>query len=117
MALSITSGSGSVTSQANTQTPQNSVGPSTGAVSSKNVQTGTASQLLANSGTGGVALTAQPLTTVTVNGSTTSTQATPATSPAKHHFNPVLLGIVVVLVVAAVAAAWGINRSAKNTTY
>lgn len=118
MALSITGGNGSVTGQAQTQTPQASVGPASKAAPARSVQAGTASSLLTTK-SGGIALTNQQLPTVTVSGTTTgsrqSSQPEPAT-PVQRDVNPVLLAFAVALLVAALIIVWRINRSAKNTT-
>jgi hypothetical protein len=117
MALSISAGNGDITSQKNTQTPQASVGPASKATPSGSVQPGTATSLLSTT-TGGISLTNQTLPTVTVGAASASTgQVTPSKPiPAKHHFNPVLLGLAIVLLAAALAFFWIITRSAKNTT-
>lgn len=118
MALPITSGDGSITSQKNTQTPQASVGPANKATSGGNVQPGTANSLLTTQ-TGGISLTNQTLPTVTVGGASTGTiqEAQAIPEPAKHHLNPVAAGFVILLFVLAIACYWLIARSAKNTTY
>jgi hypothetical protein len=118
MALPITGGNGSPTSQASTQTPQASVGPSGAATTSGGVQPGTASSLLTTSSATGISLKSQVLPTVTVSGTSTGSlqAADTKTTPAKHHANVVLVGIAVVLLVAAVAFFWTTARSAKNTT-
>lgn len=118
MALSTSAGNGSITSQTNTQTPQSSTAPATNAAPARQVQTGTASQLLTSSG--GISLTSRPLPTVTVSGTTTTGQAAKDTAqpaPAKHHISPVAAGLVIVLVVIALVSVWLIHRSAKNTTH
>lgn len=118
MALSITAGNGNPTSQANTQTPQASVGPASKAAPSGNVQPGTATSLLTNK-TGGIALSNQALTTVNLSNTTTTTgqSAQPQTAVQdEHHFNPLLLGLAIILFVLAAIFFWLTNRSAKNTT-
>ena len=117
MALSISGGSGSITSQANTQTPQTSVGPASNAAPAGRVQQGTASSLLTTSN-GGISLTPHALPTVTVSATTTTTaqSSQPEPAPAKHHLNPLLLGLAILLFVIAAIAFVLISRSAKNTT-
>ncbi len=117
MALSITGGNGSVESQANTQTPQSSVGPAGNSTSSGNVQPGTASSLL-ETDNGGIRLTNQILPTVTVGATSTGTvQAAKSDARAgKHHANVFLLGLAVVIFVLAVGFFWSIFRSEKSTT-
>jgi hypothetical protein len=119
MALPITGGNGSPTGLTNTQTPQSSVGPSTGATSSSGVQPGTASALLSTSTAQGISLQNQVLPTVTVSGSATGTvhsAAKDAKPVANHHANGLLIGVAVVLLVAAVVFFWTAARSEKNTT-
>lgn len=118
MALPITGGNGSPTGLTNTQTPQSSVGPATGATSSGNVQPGTASSLLSTSSAQGISLQNQTLPTVTVNGSSTGTIQQPAkqTGSTSHHANGLLIGIAAVLLVAAIAFFWTTAQSEKNTT-
>lgn len=122
MALPITGGNGSPSGLTNTQTPQSSVGPSTNATSSSGVQPGTASTLLSTSTAQGISLQNQVLPTVTVSATSTGTvrQAAQNTNAsdvaAKHHANGLLIGIAVVLLVAAVVFFWTAARSEKNTT-
>jgi hypothetical protein len=117
MALSITGGSGSVESQANTQTPQASVGPSGNTTSSGNVQPGTATSLL-ETDNGGIRLTNQMLPTVTVGATAIGTVQTtkPSAQTTKHHTNFFLLGLAIVIFVLAIGFFWTTFRSAKNTT-
>ncbi|HVV25644.1 MAG TPA: hypothetical protein VHC21_01250 [Candidatus Saccharimonadales bacterium] len=119
MALPITGGNGSPTGLTNTQTPQSSVGPSTNATASGNVQPGTASSLLSTSTAQGISLKSQTLPTVTVSGASTGTiqQAAKDTkTSATHHANGLLIGIAVVLLVAAAVFFVVTARSDKNTT-
>lgn len=117
MALLITGGNGSVESQANTQTPQASVGPAGNTTSSGNVQPGTANSLL-ETGNGGIKLTNQVLPTVTVEATSTGTvQSTKSdASPAKHHDNFFLIGLAIVIFILAIGFFLNTFRSEKNTT-
>jgi hypothetical protein len=117
MALSITGGSGSVESQASTQTPQASVGPAGNSNSSGTVQPGTATNLL-ETDNGGITLTNQVLPTVTVAATATGTVQTTKsdTQSTNHHTNFFLLGLAIVIFVLAVGFFWSTFRSAKNTT-
>jgi hypothetical protein len=118
MALSISGGNGSVASQANTQTPQASVGPATNATSAGNVQHGTANSLLTTK-TGGISLSGQALSVVDLGSATagTSQSSQPeAAAPAKHHLNPILIGLAIALFVLVLIIFWLTSRSAKNTT-
>jgi hypothetical protein len=118
MALSISGGDGSITSQAKTQTPQASVGPSTNATSSGNVQPGTASSLLTSqSGSNGISLTSQELPTVTVSAMATSGQVgQPKPTPSVHHINMFFLCFALLLFIIAAVTFGVITRSAKTTT-
>jgi hypothetical protein len=116
MALSTSAGSGNITNQANTQSPQTSAGSgSPTGTPGKNVQPGTATSLL-NGGSEGVPLTSTALSVVSLNTSTRATTQPQATKPQNHHLNPVLLTIVIVFFVLAVIFFWQTARSAKNTT-
>ncbi len=101
--------------QTTTQTPQAATNQ-TGSLAAKSgaVQPGTASSVLTSSN-GGIALQSTPLTTVSLSAITSQAPA-PVTVPAKHHLNPVLMGVSVLLCLIAVAMFWATMRSAKNTT-
>jgi hypothetical protein len=73
---------------------------------------------LTTSSATGISLKSQVLPTVTVSGSSTGTlqAADVKTAPAKHHANGVLIGVAIVLLVAAVVFFWTTARSEKNTT-
>ena len=118
MALSITGGDGTIGSQANTQTPQASVGPATKAAPSRNVQPGTTASVLTTQ-SGGISLTSQALPSVKLGDTSTATvqaSAAPQAVQAKHHLNPVLLGLAIALFMLAIGFFWITHRSAKNTT-
>ncbi|HEY4964527.1 MAG TPA: hypothetical protein VIH90_07595 [Candidatus Saccharimonadales bacterium] len=53
---------------------------------------------------------------VTLSSSTAKVSVTPAPKPKPHHINPIAGGIVILLIVLAVAYVISINRSAKKTT-
>ncbi len=118
MALTTTAGSGSITSQANTQSPQTSVGSGSPAGEpGKSVQPGTATSLLSGDGGGaGIPLTSTALSVVSLNTSTQVAAQPQVTKPQNHHLNPVLLTMVIVFFVLAVIFFWQTARSAKNTT-
>jgi len=108
-------------SQGTTQNPQTV--PSGRAISgastqSSGVQPGTASDVLTSQN--GLSLSNSPLTTVSLDNASAETGSTVAAAPAapkaEHHVNAVFLMAAAVLVVAAMAFFWTINRSAKNTT-
>jgi hypothetical protein len=117
MALSISAGNGGPTSQANTQTPQASVGPATQAESGGNVQPGTAANVLTSQQ--GVALNGNSQLSVvnlSLGDHTTTSQTQQAVKPAKHHASPVLLGVAGAIVLVAVVVAIVIARSSGKTT-
>ncbi len=111
----LTAGTGTGT-QTSTQSPQGATGQ-TGAPAAQtgSVQPGTATSVLTSSG--GITLQNTPLTTVNLGASTqaATAAAAPVAAP-KHHFNPVLFGVSVLLCLIAVALFWATMRSAKNTT-
>jgi hypothetical protein len=122
MALSITGGSGDITSQANTQSPQTSAGSgSAPTAAAKNVQPGTATSLLSGPGGGSVGIplnsTVLPVANLGATTQTATAQPQQAVAQPKHHPNAVLLGVVAILVVLAVLAFWLTGKSAKNTTH
>jgi hypothetical protein len=113
--LTATSGSGT---QGTDQNPQASVASGTPTAQAGSVQPGTATSLLTG-GTTGVALQTTPLSTVSLDNTTAQTQTAPRTAqalPARHHINPVLLSLSVVLCLIAIALFWFTTRTAKNTT-
>lgn len=122
MALAITGGNGDPASQINTQSPQTSAGSGAPAAApAKNVQPGTASSLLSGAGQGssGIPLNSTVLPVANLNTSAqTTTQAAKPPQPTQpsHHPNALLVGIVAVLLVAALLTVWQIQRSVKNTT-
>lgn len=119
MALSITGGSGGPASQANTQSPQISAGSgSPTSASAGSVQPGTATSVLTSEQ--GIGLKGTQLSVVSFSNApktiTGQTQASD-TKASKHHINAVGIGVIAVVVLAALIIFWQINRSAKNTTY
>lgn len=111
--LTATSSSGQQTTTGNPQiAPPQSGGPST---ESGGIQPGTTSNLLTNSG--GLPLnTAQPLTTVDLSATSTSTTATTSPPAKDHQISPGLIGLTIALFALAIIAFWVTNRSAKTTT-
>jgi hypothetical protein len=99
--------------QTNTQSPQSATGASSGAARSAAVQPGTATNVL--TADGGVPLGGTKLTTVSLTGSSTSTQAA-VTPPKAQHTSPVFLGFAGVLFVAAIVVFVLMTRAEKNTT-
>lgn len=122
MALSITGGSGDITSQANTQSPQTSAGSgSAPTAAAKNIQPGTATSLLSgpDGGSAGIPLNSTVLPVVNLGAATQTATAQPQQTDVKpkHHPNTILLGVVAILVILAVLALWLTGKSAKNTTH
>lgn len=105
--------------QSTTQSPQTAPTQTIGAPKQAgNVQPGTAASLLTDS-QGGVGLSSQPLTTVSLKAGATTTGTTGSTTqPAKpaHHMDAALFIIPIAFCVAAIAMFWVIQRSAKSTT-
>lgn len=115
--LSATTGSGT---QTTTQSPQTAGQPAATGTQSSGIQPGTATSLL-SSGQNGVTLHDTPLSTVNLVTPApalplaTST-AQPAQQPAKHHINPVLFGLPILLFVIAAVFFWATSRTVKSTT-
>ncbi len=76
------------------------------------VQPGIASEQLKSAE--GISLTPTALSTVDLNGTTSSTTVSTQTAPTPHHFNPLLLGICIVLFVAAIVMFIMTDRLSKN---
>ena len=116
MALRTTTGEGV---QTTTGTPQ-SVGASRNTnpltpANSSEVQPGTASNVL--SGKGGISLSGQPLTVVSLGTTATGTSTqTSAQATTDQQINPAGIGLAVLLFVIAIVFFWLTSRSAKNTT-
>jgi hypothetical protein len=112
MALSASTSGGTQTS---TQSPQASAGSGGfgGTAQSGSVQPGTTQSLLTSSG--GVPLQNTPVSTVNLSAGTQAQAAKPAASP-KHHINPVLIVVPLLLLVVAVGMVGYITASAKKTT-
>jgi hypothetical protein len=100
--------------QTATQSPQAASGAGFNGTSASGVQPGTASTLLTQA-SGGVPLHGGSLTTVNINAATAS-QVQPAAVAPKHHVNPALFGMSVLLFAVAIALFWLTSRSEKNTT-
>lgn len=120
MALS-TSTDGSITGQANTQSPQQSAGSgSAPTAAAKSVQPGTATSLLSGAANGsqGIPLssTVLPVANLDTAAQTTATITKPTVASKQHHPNAVLMVIVVALAILAIATMWLTHQSAKNTT-
>lgn len=84
---------------------------------SSNVQQGTAAQTLTSNQ--GITLNTRPVTTVSLNNTKVQnqTQSRPATIADKpRELNPLLLGVTVLFLLAAIILAWSTMRSVKNTT-
>jgi hypothetical protein len=111
--LSAASSSGT---QSATQDPQTSTSGQLGGTTSSSVQPGSSVNLF--SGQSGVSLNPTSLSTVNLNSDSSATTTTTVASPAvlKHNPNTVLLGLMVILVVLAIAIFWKFTSSAKNTT-
>jgi hypothetical protein len=109
--LNTTNGGGT---QGTTQDPQSATSDSSlNPTSQGNLQSGTIN--LFNGGNG-VSLKPASLSTVNINAST-SAKIQPVTTPVKHHsVNSLLLGIVIVVFVAAMVSFWRTTLAAKNTT-
>ena len=115
--LSVTGGG--TQAQTSTQDPQSL--PSTQSLDtgtpSSGVQPGTAASLL--NGQAGVPLHGTALSTVNLAPGATATQthaSTAAAAKPKHHTNPVLFGVAVLLLLVAIVLFWLTSRSVKNTT-
>lgn len=104
--------------QNTTQNPQTAPKQPVGATTqSGNVQPGTADSLLTSQQ--GVGLQNQALTTVSLANTGTQNSTSSAgqnAQPTKHHVNPALISIPIILCVVAVVLFWWITRSAKSTT-
>lgn len=104
--------------QVTTQNPQTVPKPTVGAsTQSGGIQPGTPKDVL--NSVNGVSLHSTPLTVVNLSTATATVSdppSQPVTKPAKHHVNPGILIVSVLLVVIAIALVAAIARSAKNTT-
>jgi hypothetical protein len=107
MALTTQNSSGS---QATTGNPQTSTGGLSGTTSG-NLQPGvTGSEL--NSGAG-TPLHNPPLPTVSLSAASQQTDTSPTIATA-HHFNPLLLGLAILLLMIAMMSFWLTRRSGRQ---
>ena len=110
--LSTTSGTGA---QNNTQDPQTAGNSAASGSPTASVQPGIVGSL--DSGTGGVPLTSQSLPTIALTPTTASVvTVAPVALPQHHHFGSLLIGISIILFIAAVALVATTFLPAKNTT-
>lgn len=120
--MALSTSSGSITSQTNTQSPQSSAGTGTSAAPSSRVQPGTASNLLSGSGSGsggGLPLNGTELSVVDLDTSPQAVHSASGISPSpqhKHHLNAPLLAVAIGLFLVAAIIFGVMSRSAKNTT-
>jgi hypothetical protein len=107
MALTTQNSSGS---QATTGNPQTSTGGLSGTTSGSLQPGVTGSEL--NSGAG-IPLYNPPLPTVSLSATSHQTDTSP-TVATSHHFNPLLLGLAILLLVIAMVSFWLTSRSGKQ---
>lgn len=112
--LTATSSSGQQTTTGNPQiAPPQSGGPST---ESGGIQPGTTSSLLTGTTAGLPLNTAQPLTTVDLSATSTTTTSSVAPPAKDHQVSPGLIGLTIALFALAIIAFWVTSRTAKTTT-
>ena len=105
--IPLSSNSGDQTSTQSPQAAQPANGG--GAANAGSIQPGTANQALES--TQGISLNPTPVSTVSLGGSTGQVSSA---LPRQQHFNPVLAGLALVLLVVAVILFWAVSASGKK---
>jgi cobalamin biosynthesis Mg chelatase CobN len=109
MALTATTNSGS---QSTTQSPQTAGAGNNSTAQTGSVQPGTAANVLTSQN--GISLQQTQLSTVSL-AAPSATQTGVSATP-KHHFNPFLLIVAVILFLVAAGFFWNTMRSVNSTT-